>query len=70
MKEPMPFIEKVVRTLEERVSGLNNRVLQLELSARQSRGVVNLDNPKKNCKRCGYDHEFKTEANCYRYCNL
>ena len=32
--------------------------------------VVNLDDESKNCKVCGYDHEFKNALNKDKYCIL
>lgn len=31
--------------------------------------IVNLDDRRKNCKVCGYDHNYKTVDNQDKYCS-
>jgi hypothetical protein len=54
------------------ITWIKHPILCLEAIKTKKYPVVNLDgefDEPKNCKICGYDHQYKTKYNKKHYCN-
>lgn len=48
---------------------IKHPILCLEAIKRRTYPVINLEDESKNCKICGYDHQYKNKYNKKHYCN-
>jgi len=47
---------------------IKHPILCLEAIKRRTYPVMNLEDESKNCKICGYDHQYKNKYNKKHYC--